>query len=120
MYMGMAEEEDRDLAESWKADAEGILVFVRLYVLTPCFKLVLFFIDWFILRCCRLLDFGLDTGPPTKPTGYLQLLPCKHIPDYRRPKSIQYLEFPSCLPAAIFSTLICRLGQFTLVLKSGD
>ena len=29
MYMEMAEEEDKKLAESWKADAEGILVFVR-------------------------------------------------------------------------------------------
>ena len=32
MYMEMAEEEDKKLAESWKADAEGILVFVRHYV----------------------------------------------------------------------------------------
>ena len=31
MYLEMAEEEDKKLAESWKADAEGILVFVRLY-----------------------------------------------------------------------------------------
>ena len=29
MYLEMAEEEDKKLAESWKADAEGILVFVR-------------------------------------------------------------------------------------------
>ena len=33
MYMEMAEEEDKKMAESWKADAEGILVFVRLYLL---------------------------------------------------------------------------------------
>ena len=37
MYMEMAEEEDKKMAESWKADAEGILVFVRLYILVPCF-----------------------------------------------------------------------------------
>jgi hypothetical protein len=35
MYLGMAEEEDKKIAESWKADAEGILVFVRLYLLVP-------------------------------------------------------------------------------------
>jgi hypothetical protein len=35
MYMEMAEEEDKKLAESWKADAEGILVFVRYYLLFP-------------------------------------------------------------------------------------
>ena len=33
MYMEMAEEEDKKMAESWKADAEGILVFVRLHFL---------------------------------------------------------------------------------------
>ena len=37
MYLEMAEEEDRKLAESWKADAEGILIFVRLYLHVPCF-----------------------------------------------------------------------------------
>ena len=38
MYLGMAEEEDNKMAESWKADAEGILVFVRLYPLVPFFN----------------------------------------------------------------------------------
>jgi hypothetical protein len=33
MYMEMAEEEDKKMAETWKADAEGILVFVRLHLL---------------------------------------------------------------------------------------
>ena len=30
MYLGMAEEEDKKMAESWKANADGILIFVRL------------------------------------------------------------------------------------------
>ena len=30
MYLDMAEEEDRKLAESWQADADGVLIFVRL------------------------------------------------------------------------------------------
>jgi hypothetical protein len=29
MYLDRAEEEDRRVAESWKGDADGILVFVR-------------------------------------------------------------------------------------------
>ena len=37
MYLEMAEEEDKKLAESWKADADGILIFVRLYLHVPCF-----------------------------------------------------------------------------------
>ena len=36
MYMEMAEEEDKKLAENWQADADGILIFVRLYFLVPC------------------------------------------------------------------------------------
>ena len=31
----MAIEEDKKLAESWKDDADGILVFVRRYCLSP-------------------------------------------------------------------------------------
>ena len=30
MYLNIAEEEDRKMAESWKGDADGMLVFVRL------------------------------------------------------------------------------------------
>ena len=33
MYLGMAEEEDKKMAESWKADADGILIFVGLCLL---------------------------------------------------------------------------------------
>ena len=37
MYLERADEEDRKMAENWKADAEGILIFVRLYRLISCF-----------------------------------------------------------------------------------
>ena len=39
MYMEMAEEEDKKMAESWKADAEGILIFVHLHLLVRLFTL---------------------------------------------------------------------------------
>ncbi len=39
MYLERAEEEDKKLVESWKADADGILIFVRLYLLIPCLTL---------------------------------------------------------------------------------
>ena len=29
MYLDMAAEDDKKMAESWKADADGILIFVR-------------------------------------------------------------------------------------------
>ena len=31
MYLEMATEEDKKLVENWKADADGILIFVRLF-----------------------------------------------------------------------------------------
>ena len=34
-YLEMAEEEDKKMTERWKADADGILVFVRLCPLVP-------------------------------------------------------------------------------------
>ena len=37
MYLEMATEEDKKMVEDWKADADGILIFVRLYFLTWCF-----------------------------------------------------------------------------------
>jgi hypothetical protein len=40
MYLDMAEEGGKKMLESRKADAEGILVFVRLYLLVPCLTLI--------------------------------------------------------------------------------
>ena len=82
MYLEMAEEEDKKMTENWKADADGILIFVRL-----CSSFIPHndssVIDWFILRCCRFLDLRVHSGHPTEPTGHLQLLPCQYISDSR-------------------------------------
>ena len=120
MYLEMAKEEDKKMAESWKADAEGILVFVRLRPLVSYFQLT-HRSDWFILRCCRLFALGDDSGSATEPTGHVQLLPCQHIPASCRPKSIQYFHFPPYyFPASIFSTELCGLGEWPLVHELGD
>jgi hypothetical protein len=37
MYLEMATEEDKKMVENWKADANGILIFVHLYPLILCF-----------------------------------------------------------------------------------
>ena len=75
MYLKMAEKEDEKMVESWKADADGILVFVRRYLPVSYFQLT-HRSDWFILCCCRHLAFGDDTGSATEPAGHVQLLPC--------------------------------------------
>ena len=40
MYMEMATEEDKKMVEGWKADADGILIFVRLYLPMPLYGLL--------------------------------------------------------------------------------
>jgi hypothetical protein len=36
MYLEMTTEEDQKMVENWKADADGILIFVRLSLLVGC------------------------------------------------------------------------------------
>ena len=74
MYLERATEEDLKMVEDWKADADGILIFVRLYPLILCFTPTLV-IDWSILRCCLRVDLTVDWGYSTEPTGYFQFLP---------------------------------------------
>ena len=70
MYFQMATEEDKKMVESWKADADGILIFVRLSsdLVLHANSMV---IDWSILRCCRNVDLGVNTGYPTESSGHL-------------------------------------------------
>ena len=78
MYMEMATEEDKKIVENWKADADGILIFVRLSS-NLIFHTSSMGIDWSILRCCRIFDLSVNSGHPTKPTGYLQFLPRQYL-----------------------------------------
>ena len=94
MYSGMAEEEDKKTGQDGRklesrrgrdpCLCASLSSNPMLYINSSIYHRLV------ILSCCRLLDFDVDSGPPTEPTGYLQLLPSsyKHLPDYRRPKSI--------------------------------
>ena len=112
MYLEMGTEEDKKMVESWKADADGILIFVRLYRLL-CSKPVQIVIDRFILCCRCVVDLSVDSRYSTEPTGRVQFLPREHISGSFRPKSIHPFYFPT----PIFSTKLCRLGKRTLVLE---
>ena len=81
MYLEMATEEDKKMVEDWKADADGILIFVRLYPLTWCFYADSMVTDWSILRRRRIVDLGVDSGYPTESTGYFQFLSLEHLSD---------------------------------------
>ena len=82
MYLEMATEEDKKMVEDWKADADGILIFVCLssdiVLLLHAHPMA---IDWSILRCRRNVDICIDSGYTTEPTGYFQLLPREHLSD---------------------------------------
>ena len=78
MYLERAKEEDEKIAESWQADANGILVFVRLPS-SPMLRANSLVIDWFILRCRRIFDLSLNSRHSTEPTRHLQLLPRRYL-----------------------------------------
>ena len=98
MYLEMAMEEDRKMAESWKADADGILIFVCLYLLnwSRCLRIV---VERFIFRCRRIVDQHVDatdTEPPPKPF-----------------QQLNFHTFPALRKRI-------RLGELTLDLELGD
>ena len=103
------------MVESWKADADGILIFVRLYRLL-CSKPVQIVIDRFILCCRCVVDLSVDSRYSTEPTGRVQFLPREHISDSSQPKFIH----PYCFSTPIFSTELCHLGERPLVFELGD
>ena len=69
MYLVVAKEEDRIMAESWQADADGMLLFVSLHSYFPfcAFDVNLNMADWLVL-CCRR---GVSRGVPAGPLGIL-------------------------------------------------
>ncbi len=78
LYLKMAVEEDKRMVESWEADADGILIFVRidLYTIPFACSSVL---DWFILRCSSDIDLGVDSRHSPQLTGHVHLLPCQYL-----------------------------------------
>jgi hypothetical protein len=66
----MATEEDKKMAENWKDDADGILIFVSYLFLSFIYANSLA-TDWSILRCCRVVDLGVHSRPSTEPAGHL-------------------------------------------------
>ena len=74
-------------------------------------------IDRSILRCCRVVDLGVNSGYSTEPTGHHQLLPREYLSGNDQSKWAQRFDFPPFFPTAILSTKPCDLGQRALVLE---
>ena len=94
MYLEMAAEEDKKMTENWKADADGVLIFVRFLSSNLVLHTESILTDRFILSCCRIIDLSVYSRYSTEPTRHFQLLSREHISDSCRPKSTEHFEFP--------------------------
>jgi hypothetical protein len=74
MYLEMATEDDKKMVEDWKADADGILIFVRLSSKLGVYTNSIA-VDGSILRRCCNLDLSFHSRHSTEFTGHLQFLP---------------------------------------------
>jgi hypothetical protein len=81
MYLEMAGDEDKEMAERWRADAKGTIIFVSLEItLRSTSHVNLNVVDWSVLCCSRCTPLRVGPGPPTKLNGYLSILSCKYLP----------------------------------------
>jgi hypothetical protein len=75
MYVERAEKEDKDLADRWQKDAEGLLIFVRLHIsLCTVSVAIMKFIDRIILCCSCSIGRGVHPRLEAKSTGYHRIL----------------------------------------------
>jgi Family of unknown function (DUF6535) len=119
MYLERAEEEDRKMVESWKGDADGMLVFVRFCPIFRTFAYNAGIVDWFIFRCCCRTARNICPGHSAELAGHLSFLSRTYLSaalGIERNTS-HYPLVPVRSHPAIFSTYIISLGQRVLVLE---
>lgn len=121
MYLERAEEYDQKMTDRWKADADGILVFVSAYFSGPLLTCVNSkCIDWSVFCLSRHIYRGLHPGPQAKLSGYLCLLSREYLSGARGYQHVWHL-YPShsIRSAPILPKHVCCLGQLSLVFKLG-
>jgi hypothetical protein len=74
MYSRMGEKEDDKIAELWRKDADGILIFVSPRVVCTRQVRQLDIIDWIILHGRCNLPYGILPGPQTNPATFIRIL----------------------------------------------
>jgi Family of unknown function (DUF6535) len=81
MYVERAEKEDKELADRWQKDADGILIFVSIHLSVHKITIVtsVIIVDRFILCRSRGICSSLDPGFEAKSTGYIRILSLKHL-----------------------------------------
>ena len=91
MYLDRTEDEDQKMTERWKADADGILVFVSDCPYLSFFSCPLWNtdlghlpIDGSVLRGGCHVHRRVHPGSPAELAGYVGILSRKHLPASRR------------------------------------
>ena len=86
MYLSTAKEEDTAMAEGWKADAEGILLFVSAYFTVRVFEVNsgIRVVDWSVLCHRRILALRVHADPPARLAGEPGFSSCKCLSERER------------------------------------
>jgi hypothetical protein len=106
------------MVERWQKDADGILIFV-----SPCFgNHIVLCMNWNTIDrsilCRRRRTPRCDRpGPEAKQPGYLCILSWEHLRGSRRPERNTYFHTIFRQATPVFSSEICHLGEFTVVLE---
>ena len=79
MYLNRAEDKNKKMTDRWKADADGILIFVSVHLIYSHINLES--IDRSFFSCGCDVYWSLHPGPQSKLPGYLRILSCKYLSD---------------------------------------
>ena len=121
MYLDRVIEEDRRMVESWKGDADGMLVFVGLQTTSHTSAYNLEIIDWSLLCLGRGIAGSVYPGYSAELAGHLSFLSRKKLSAIFYP--IEWVPtfhpFELVRPhRAILPASVECLGQRTLVFES--
>ena len=123
MYLDKAIEEDKSMVESWKAEADGLLIFVSLQTTSHTSAYDVETVDRSILCSGRGIACIVRPEYSAESTEHLKFLSCTYLPatfyySARWLSASHSAEFVQPY-RAILSAYVGRLGQRALVLKSG-
>ena len=84
LYVKMAVEEDRTMADGLRADADRVLIFVGAHVFSTLYGLIPEIVVWSVLCSCCSAPYGIDSGPSTRSAGKAYILSGEYLSTPRR------------------------------------
>ena len=97
IYSKAADDEDNKMVERWQKDADGILIFVSHRVdIRLSLHINRSTIDRSVLCRSRCTPCSDSPGPEAEQSGYLRILPWKHLPGSRRPERNALIDSSPC------------------------